>query len=274
MAGNDVGQKRAEYVVPAYLKESALVVVVSLGLALIFGGFFYFIITNWNSDLVGKILPPFGSAFLGAGAAYYLGLKKEEMIAAKQKKSALNRAIFSLADLATTVKQLQEDYIEPVRGNSNRWFDMTTPRANSLQTIQLDIESLSFLLDSPSNNSTAPTTLFDLHKLINNYHVLLRTIDLRSAAVENKLHPVLDSMQPKPLTPALAADWVKMFHQPIYREVDNLSNLFVESVDVITGECHRLYRQLHSDALAFFPDEKLTTVDFLEAPSVPEPSSE
>ncbi len=273
MAEDSNRNQRPQYAPSAYLIESAWVVVVSLALALFFGGFLLFIITNWNSDLVGKILPPFGSAFLGAGAAYYLGLRKEEVIASKQKKSAVNRAIFSLADLATTVKQLEEDYIEPVRGNPILWFDMTTPRANSLQIIQLDIESLSFLLDPPSSNSRAPTTLFDLHKLINNYNVLLRTIELRSAAIENKLNPALQSMQPPFPTNTLAADWVKTFRQPIYQEVDSLSNLFIESVDTIIGECHRLYKQLHGDAIRFFPNEEFTTVDFLEAAATSEARS-
>ncbi len=255
---------------PEYLTESIVAMATLLALSILSGSLFYFVVTNWNADLVGKILPPFGAAFLGALAAYYLGLKKEEIVARKEKISAANRAIFALADLSFTAKQLQADCIEPVRANPNRWLDMTTPRANSLQNIELDMESISFLLDSPSSKSKAPTTLFDLRKLNSNYNMLLRTIDLRSDAIESKLQPELNLLQPRPSTSTAAAELIKASHYPVYVEVQDLTNHFVESVDAIISESHRLYVELHRGLREFFPDQEFITVSFLEPEAFPE----
>jgi hypothetical protein len=104
-----------------------------------------------------------------------------------------NLGLFHIHRMYTLVDQFRTQYVEPVRANVNRWFEMASPPPGMMQVPQFRAEDLGFLLDDPRHDSPAPQALSDFAYAQERLRIFVELADLRSAAIVSEAVPHIRS---------------------------------------------------------------------------------
>ncbi|TOA13149.1 hypothetical protein CGK32_24350, partial [Vibrio parahaemolyticus] len=115
------------------------------------------------SDLV-----PFGSAFLGAGSAYYLGLRKDKSIKFNSERALVVRNFFVLKTQLDELLSLKKTYVLPCAERFGRFIELSRSVNCTGLSLELETELFSIFIENGSPRSA------DLLVIAQNRHKMLR----------------------------------------------------------------------------------------------------
>lgn len=111
-----------------------------------------------------EFLPPLATlfaAFLGATYAFSLNRQKEEGTVRDENLAAANRAIFAMARQTNKLVLVQRQVIDPHRSSPARAIEMPPMEGVGTEKINIDIDSLSFLLQTKYADMLAKVAVAD-----------------------------------------------------------------------------------------------------------------
>ena len=136
------------------------------------------------------ILPAFATliaAYLGAKYAFELHEKKQEKELINKNFIAGNRAIFSLVMKYNKLTNIEAQLLKPHEGNPKAFLEMTPMLNLAKNEINVDVNSISFLLDTDHRNLLAEVCV-----ALSKYDSSLDAINARSNLLLDEVLPALD----------------------------------------------------------------------------------
>ncbi|HBC3525987.1 TPA: hypothetical protein KDZ30_004541 [Vibrio alginolyticus] len=176
--------------------------------------------TSIISDLV-----PFGSAFLGAGTAYLLGLRKDRSIKFSSERAVVVRNFFVLKTQFDELLSLKKTYVVPVMERPGRFIEIPWSLNSSGLSFELETGVFSIFIENGSPKAA------DLIVIAQNRHKVLRDIHAKRneyiklyyAALENRGHEIFTQLTHEQIKDAFGLNNLCQLY--------NLSETFITRLD-------------------------------------------
>ncbi len=171
------------------MKSDSLIVI---SIASLFVGVLLGAISNEKAfDTTFNVLAPaiatLVAAFLGAGYAFKLQENERRAREVKENVASGNRAIFSLMRMYSKLKNFEKQFLNPFKGDKTAFLQMQPTLELIKYEIKLDIDSLSYLLETEHGN-----ILGELSACIGKYQGAIDAINNRSHIHLNHVLPILE----------------------------------------------------------------------------------
>lgn len=195
-------------------------------------------------------------AFSGVLAAFFLQEYRESRNTEEQNVAAINRAIYTIYNLWSIQHQYQVEVIEPYRGKSDAWLNMSaTPPSNHGLT-SFDAEALSFLL------KTHTQTYSELMLEENRFQAAMNLIRLRSSTALNEAWPRLAAANvalgarndEKRIRGIIGVD--------ICQKLEKFTEGIIEHIDENDKSLRDIGDKLRAAFMEIYPKRKIIRVDF------------
>lgn len=144
---------------------------------------------DWSNFLTSYIpaLATLVAAYYGAKFAFEFQNQKELENEKKHNLIAANKAIFTLSRMANDLFVYQRDYINPVRDDKEVFLELRPTSHYDKELFKLDIESLSFLLNTDFRNLLSEVAIE-----VERYISAIEAINLRSNIHLHEIQPKLE----------------------------------------------------------------------------------
>ncbi|WP_154650032.1 hypothetical protein [Methylophilus methylotrophus] len=145
---------------------------------------------DWHNFITSYIpaLATLVAAYYGAKFAFEFQNQKELEIEKKNNLIAINKAIFTLSRMANDLFVYQRDYINLVRDEKEAFLKLRPTSQYDKELFKLDIESLSFLLNTDFRNLLSEIAIEG-----ERYIAAIEAINLRSNIHLNEIQPKLEN---------------------------------------------------------------------------------
>ena len=150
--------------------------------------------TVMESDLSGGVMSDFltvsatlFSAFLGAWTAFELQNRKAERDVKNAQIAALNRALFSLTLQINKLRNVENQVVQPIKHTEMAFVTMQAIHALEKDEIPLDLNTISFILETPSRNLLAGVALAHA-----SFRSAIDAINFRSQIHISSFQPLLE----------------------------------------------------------------------------------
>ena len=187
------------------------------------------------------------AAFLGASYAFRLQSDKEKRDIAKKNIVAGNLAVFNLIRKLNTLLDYQKQIVDPFRGNIKAFIEMPPTLQILKEDIQLDLDSLSFLLGSDD-----PNLLGELSIEKSRFQRAIDAINDRSKMHRDEVQPTLEKAgvvegmgyTPQQIEKALGARLCVTMHQATDQVVEHVDSTII-SVQEVGGKLVKMLKKLY-----------------------------
>ncbi|MCS0051044.1 hypothetical protein NB571_10280 [Vibrio parahaemolyticus] len=176
--------------------------------------------TSIISDLV-----PFGSAFLGAGTAYLLGLRKDRSIKFSSERAVVVRNFFVLKTQFDELLSLKKTYVLPVEFRACRFIEMPWSLNRSELSFELETDVFSIFIENGSPQ------VADLLVIAQNRHKVLRDIHVKRNEYIQLYYSALESSGYEIFTDLTNDQIRKSFGLSNLCQLYNLSETFINYLD-------------------------------------------
>ncbi len=136
---------------------------------------------NWISIIVTSVTTLL-AVFIGAFLAFHVQAKTKE----KEKIAAGNRTIFYLMTMSNILANFNDQHLEKYKNDAAKFISMRGLYVPLKQDIDLDIDSISFLLETDFRN-----LLFDISIGLQKYQTTIGAINYRSNLHIKEIQPML-----------------------------------------------------------------------------------
>ncbi len=201
-------------------------------------------------NAVTTLFPPFASlagTFLGAWFAFRLQNQKKEQEKHSERLAVANRAIFTLAGQLNKLVLIRKQLIDPYRDSRARFLDMPPAQPVDLEGINVDVDSVSFLLETDTPDLLGDITIADAK-----YHATIDAVDTRSRLHQLEFQPKLeaagfDQRNPTTLADVENAVGTRLFvslqqaSDQLIRHTDETITYLERTIDIATKGIKKLY---------------------------------
>lgn len=195
------------------------------------------------------------AAFLGARYAFKLNIYKEQIDIQKRNIVAGNLAVFNLGRMLNTLLNYQNQIVDPVRNKALNFIEMQ-PTLHLLEDdISLDLDSLSFLLDSDNSN-----LLGELAVEKSKFKKALDAINERSQLHIYRLQPILEQagvIEGKNYPLSL---FKQTLGPQLYATMQQATNQIIEHIDSTILSMQETGEKLTTALKKTFPNERVFLV--------------
>ena len=127
------------------------------------------------------------SAFLGAWAAFSLQNHRNARESLDKKIGALNRAVFALSRQYSKMRNIDTQIIQPNRDHPAAFLQMPATHELEKDDIQIDFDSLSFILETSSRSIMEQVAIADA-----SYRSALDALNSRSRLLLSEFQPLVE----------------------------------------------------------------------------------
>jgi hypothetical protein len=160
------------------------------------------------------------------GGAYKLEQLRREREEQSQRIGAANKAIYTLANMWSILRQYQKEVIAPYRDKQDAWLNLSAQPLFQYGLTHFDTSELSFLLNSPEPNIFADLMLED-HR----FHLLIGLIEQRSKVQFEQAWPAISAAGIGLNQPLSQDDIEEILGISIVRQLQVLTEAIVRQVD-------------------------------------------
>lgn len=159
----------------------------AIAVALVIGAAFMMIVAQVGlPDFLISALATLAAAFTGAGAAFFLNNQREESKRHQNNIESANKALFTLSQMINGLIVIKTHVIDPSRNERDRALSILPYLIPDYSKLELDINSLSFILESAD-----PNILGELLIQESNFHQAIISLEkrseLRGGEIESRL---------------------------------------------------------------------------------------
>jgi hypothetical protein len=213
---------------------------------------------QWSPEFLTSFAPQFWATIAGVFAGAWISAEVEKRRDEKQERreraTAANVALFTLARMYTGYLQLLRDVVQPVRDNPMRWYAMR-PIAGVLEDdLHFDFESLQFLIASRD-----PNVLSRIDMWKSRYKILIETLKRRSSLHAEQLQPLTENAGLKGSTDSRLIEQAAGIR--IKTTLASYADSIVQFVDEGVREMPALIRDTFAAAAPMIGNEKLVRFD-------------
>ncbi|MCZ7599756.1 MAG: hypothetical protein M5U09_21165 [Gammaproteobacteria bacterium] len=196
-----------------------------------------------------SFIAPLAAAFAGAWAAFKLQESHEDRKERQTRESAIKRGIFVLTQqwnhLCTIQRKLNQFRDDPLR-----YLNLPPLRANKLDEIRINIESLDFILGTEHSQELMELSLDQSH-----YDQTVMAIAIRADFMTDDLFPAFEKASVKFLQ-AGDGDVELNMSDRVLRMAKSYTDNMYEHVDTTTERLNGAIRKLFRVGKELYPDAK------------------
>lgn len=196
------------------------------------------------------------AAFYGAKFAFQFQKDKELIDARKHNLINANRAIFALSRMANKLFLYQRDVINPVRKSPGRFLELRPTLDLEKDLIELDIESLGFLLETVHVNLLGEVIVEE-----ERYRSAIDAINSRSQLHLHTIQPQLEKVTSGPN--GLTLEEIKQcLGERLYSTLQQSTDQVVEHVDSSLISVQDIAIKLNKSVKELYPTQKVISFSF------------
>ena len=189
------------------------------------------------------------STLIGAFYAFRLSERKEKECERTRRIHALNKALFSLARQVNAIQYIRDE-VSHYDTDVKRLFGCEAAMPPDCSDVQVDFESLSFLLDSRD-----PDLLMRLSVEQDGFHQVMRAISLRAQYFVDQFQPAVmaSGIMPGPFTLEDAREKIGSL---IYDSALNYTTSMFTALDEALPRLQKILCELEELSRQLFPGER------------------
>lgn len=205
------------------------------------------------------------ASFFGAWFAFRLQNSARSSEILKAQVETANKVIFSLAQMLTSLKIFQLDYIDPNRTNPGIAYSMPPLFDEISRDIQIDYSGLSHLLTTEHS-----AVVMDLFIQQQRYEEAIRLINYRSQLHMDSVQPALEKAGFDPDTKYTLGQFRNALGIVVSTRVEQATSHVVHQVDKTINTLEEAKSRLLKALATIHPKEQF--IDFVIDPSLEKPT--
>ena len=233
--------------------------IISIGAAFILGTGAGWIVKGKNIDyLFSHYLPAIATllaAYFGAKFAFDFQRNKEKHDQKNKNRVSGNLAIFKLVAMLNSLLSYQKQIIEPVRTKPTAFLEMIPTLPQVQDHISIDIDSLSFLLDTNDEN-----LIGELSVEVARYKAAIEAINDRSRVHRSEAQPTLAASDIKNGGDCSLEEIQNVLGERLFHTLDNSTNQVIHHVDSTILSLNDLAGKLSKSLKKQFPKERIISL--------------
>jgi hypothetical protein len=207
---------------------------------------------SWLVELAGTALVTLVAAYGGAKYAFRLQDRARERETRGDQRAAVNRAQFALIRQYNMLRNIQKQFVDPIRNHEGRFLAMRPALGLTEAPKPIDLDSLSFLLETDDRD-------FPLRLMLEqeNLDILIRTLQERSRLHLERAQPKLAAAgieEGKEYTPAVIIGALGI---DLFRQLERITESTITRVDEGVISCRDLIAAFHTAMKQHFPKETI-----------------
>ena len=224
-------------------------------------------ILRWIVDLVAANLAGFFSAlsgtFLGAYFAFLFERRERQSEAEAKDISALNRALWTISEMWSVLRQYQRDHLDEVRHLPDRWLNLTGNPLAARADVSFDAGPLYFLLVSEAN------TFANVMLQERRFRLAISVIEQRSRLVLTEVFPRMEDGRVPVGDQRPLAEVERILGTAVTHQLQQYTDQIFSFVDDNVPDFEVAFDQLRSAAKRLYPKGKFINFDFNSPPTAP-----
>jgi hypothetical protein len=212
------------------------------------------------SEQVPIMIATFVAAWAGGWAAFSAERRTRDKAERASQVSAANKALFTIATMYNIFDNLRRFFLEQggLRESPHRALLVDSPQPGTMQLLRFDFDALNYFLEP--DGDVCSMALMELQVLEWHYQLLVNTVELRAAAVDD-LHKAL-----RALRGATTLETAQSLASVEYSKADALTNQFIRLVDEGIQLTKAMDRTMQTALQYQFPGQDFVQINFATQP--------
>lgn len=199
------------------------------------------------------------AAFFGAFFAYIYQNKLHKDQEVNEQYAAANKAMFNMFQMLNSIRLIQKDFLDPVRGQSGAMIEMMALMPENPEDYGFDFNGLSFLL-----NTNHRQLLLDLHIEQQTFREAIKALNYRSALHKNIVQPQLSRANFKNGEVYSGEYFKAALGEHLFLDLKNATDIVFISVDKSVKTLQVVKEKMVKVFKELFPGKKILNIELLE----------
>lgn len=204
------------------------------------------------------------AAFLGSWAAFKLEDRARTRQTTRDQVAAINRAQFELIAQLNKLKNIQAHMVDRHREDPGRCVNMRPSLPFAEATAPVDIQELSFLLETEDRN-----LVFDILLERRRYSVALQVVDERSDLHVREVQPRLAAAGVREGADGSRASLERILGEHLLLRLERITEATISAVDQTLVSTHDLVERFYAAMKTRYPDAVIIGLDPNRPPNLP-----
>lgn len=231
-------------------EELLFLLIIAFCLGLLFG-----ILSGIKLELLSRVVITLSGTFFGAFLAYKLANRNEKNKEIKTNVKSCNLAIFKLTRTYNAFQGYKNQFINPFRESPARHIEILPSIGLGLWDIEIDFESLSYLI-----NSNEPNIISELASLQDEMNSTREMIKIRDGLHFEKVQAKMSAAQFVDGADITKQQIIEIIGHSTYVTLQKLTDDAIEFVDSICEKTRPLIERLHEVNKVMYRTHSIATM--------------
>jgi hypothetical protein len=225
-------------------------------------------LSKWAWDGITNNLASMASTlfatYVGAKLAFVFERRERVKDVDEKNIAAINRALYTLTEMWTILRQYQRDHLEDYRDAPDRWLNLTShPLAAKHYDLHFELGQLTFLL--PEEGNTLAKVMLQERR----FQLAIGLIEYRTKIMLKEVFPRMGQAQSAPGQQPSLVQIEQILGISTVQQLRQVTDQIFAFIDVDIPDLQAVYREFWNAGKRLYPKAKIIRFDFNPPPREP-----